>query len=145
MTLLDFSHGPAAALRQLAIELDDNDQRLLDHFFEFVLPSTFPILETNKPGSARTDLIVPALVNNKRYLQCCLSISAQHYKTSMNVQGEQIVNDIMRHRYAAISINDNDDYQQILEARLAMIFFQCSVSRIDDSPQKFHGLSTLIW
>jgi C6 transcription factor Pro1 len=138
MNFFDFSHGVPAAPRQVAIELDENDQRLLDHFIEFVLPSVFPILETNQHGSARTDLILPALESNKCYLHCCLSISAQHYKATMNVQGEQMDNDIMRHRYATISelctaLNRDEEHQQILEAALGMIFFQCSVGRIDDS------------
>ena len=56
----------------------------------------------------------------------------------MNVQGEQMDNDIMRHRYATISelctaLNRDEEHQQILEATLGMIFFQCSVGRIDDS------------
>jgi hypothetical protein len=56
----------------------------------------------------------------------------------MNIQGEQIDNDIMRHRYATISelceaLNRDTDHQEILEATLGMIFFQCSVGRFDDS------------
>ncbi|KAI9731291.1 MAG: Transcriptional regulatory protein pro1 [Claussenomyces sp. TS43310] len=134
----DFSHGVPLATRQVAIELDEGDQRLLDHFIEFVLPSIFPILETNQHGSARSDLILPALESNKCYLHCCLSISAQHLKATMHIQGEQIDNDIMRHRYATISelceaLNQDEDHRQILEATLGMIFFQCSVGRYDDS------------
>ncbi len=138
MNFFDFSHGMPTTTRQVAIELDESDQRLLDHFIEFVLPSIFPILETNQHGSARTDLILPALESNKCYLHCCLSISAQHYKATMNIQGEQMDNDIMRHRYATISelceaLNRDEEHQQILEATLGMIFFQCSVGRFDDS------------
>ncbi|KAH8815194.1 fungal-specific transcription factor domain-containing protein [Xylogone sp. PMI_703] len=134
----DFSHGQATESRQVAIELDEGDQRLLDHFVSEVLPTVFPILETNQHGAARTDLILPALQSNKCYLHCCLSISAQHLKASMNIQGEQIDNDIMRHRYATISelceaLNRDEDHQQILEATLGMIFFQSSVGRLDDS------------
>jgi hypothetical protein len=129
MNYFDFSHDVPVAPRQVAIELDENDQRLLDHFIKFVLPSIFPILETNQHGSsARTDLILPALESNKCYLHCCLSISAQHYKATMNIQGEQMDNDIMRHRYATISelctaLNRDEEHQQILEATLGMIFF----------------------
>lgn len=144
MNFFDFSHGAPASTRQLALELDENDQRLLDHFVEFVLPSIFPILETNRHGSARTDLILPALESNKCYLHCCLSISAQHYKATMNIQGEQIDNDIMRHRYATISelceaLNRDEEHKQILDATLGMIFFQCSVGRFDD------GLPDIPW
>jgi hypothetical protein len=138
MNFFDFSHGPAVGTRQVVIELDEGDQRLLDHFISDVLPTIFPILETNQHGSARSDLVLPALQSNKCYLHCCLSISAQHCKAAMNVQGDQIDNDIMRHRYATISelceaLNRDEDHQQILEATLGMIFFQCSVGRFDDS------------
>jgi hypothetical protein len=134
----DFSHGPPAAVRQVAVELDEGDQRLLDHFVSDVLPTLFPILETNQHGSARTDYILPALESNKCYLHCCLSIAAQHCKATMNIQGEQIDNDIMRHRYATIlelcdALSRDTNHSDILEATLGMIFFQCSVGRLDDS------------
>jgi hypothetical protein len=137
MNFFDFAHGMQTTTRQVAIELDENDQRLLDHFIEYVLPSIFPILETNQHGSARTDLILPALESNKCYLHCCLSISAQHLK-AMSTQNDQIDNDIMRHRYATITelcaaLTRDEEHQQILEATLGMIFFQCSVGRFDDS------------
>ncbi|KAL3423925.1 hypothetical protein PVAG01_05672 [Phlyctema vagabunda] len=138
MNFFDFSHGPAVDTRQVVIELDEGDQRLLDHFISDVLPTVFPILETNQHGSARTDLVLPALQSNKCYLHCCLSIAAQHYKATRNIEGEQIDSDIMRHRYATISelcgaLNRDEEHQQILEATLGMIFFQCSVGRFDDS------------
>ncbi|RDL34590.1 putative Transcriptional regulatory protein pro1 [Venustampulla echinocandica] len=138
INMFDFAHGPAATVRQVAIELDEGDQRLLDHFISDVLPTVFPILETNQHGSVRSDYVLPALQSNKCYLHCCLSIAAQHYKSMMNAQGDQIDNDIMRHRYATISelceaLNRDTDHQAILEATLGMIFFQCSVGRFDDS------------
>jgi C6 transcription factor Pro1 len=137
MSFFDLAHG-IPSTTNVAIELDENDQRLLDHFIEFVLPTIFPILETRQQGSARTDLILPALRSNKCYLHCCLSISAQHYKATMKIQGEQIDNDIMRHRYKTISelceaLNRDEEHHQILEATLGMIFFQCSVGRFDDA------------
>lgn len=136
--LFDFQHGPPTTIRQVAIELDDGDQRLLDHFVSDVLPTVFPILETNQHGSARTDYVLPALQSNKCYLHCCLSIAAQHCKSTLNIQGEQIDNDIMRHRYATISelceaLNRDTNHSEILDATLGMIFFQCSVGRFDDS------------
>lgn len=136
--LFDFSHTPPSSIRQVAIELDEGDQRLLDHFVADVLPTVFPILETNQHGSARTDYVLPALQSNKCYLHCCLSIAAQHCKATMNIQGEQIDSDIMRHRYATISelceaLNRDTDHSSILEATLGMIFFQTSVGRFDDS------------
>lgn len=136
--LFDFSHGPPASIRQVAIELDEGDQRLLDHFVSDVLPTVFPILETNQHGSARTDYVLPALQSNKCYLHCCLSIAAQHFKATNNIQNESIDADIMRHRYATISelcaaLNRDTDHTAILEATLGMIFFQTSVGRFDDS------------
>lgn len=138
MNFFDFAHGPAVDTRQVVIELDESDQRLLDHFISYVLPTIFPILETNQHGSARTDLVLPALQSNKCYLHCCLSIAAQHLKATKNMEDDQIDNDIMRHRYETISelcaaLNRDEEHQQILEATLGMIFFQCSVGRFDDS------------
>jgi hypothetical protein len=67
-----------------------------------------------------------------------LSIAAQHYKAAMGLQGDEIDGDIMRHRYATISslcdaLNKDENHQQILEAALGLIFFQCGVGRFDDS------------
>ncbi|KAK0618122.1 PRO1 protein [Bombardia bombarda] len=138
VNFFDFAHGPSMDSRQVAIELDEGDQRLLDHFIQFVLPTIFPILESNQHGSVSSNLILPALQSNKGYLHCCLSIAAQHYKAAMGLQGEEIDNDIMRHRYATISslcdaLNRDEDHQQILEAALGLIFFQCGVGRFDDT------------
>ncbi|KAI1493174.1 fungal-specific transcription factor domain-containing protein [Biscogniauxia mediterranea] len=151
----DFSHGPTMNSRQVDIELDENDQRLLDHFIQFVLPTIFPILETNQHGSVSSDLILPALQNNKGYLHCCLMIAAQHFKATMNIQGEEIDNDIMRHRHATIlslceALNRDENHQQILEATLGLIFFQCCVGRYDDSlpdipwHQHFQAVNSLV-
>lgn len=138
VNFFDFSHGPSLPNRQVAIELDENDQRLLDHFIQFVLPTIFPILESNQHGSVGSDLILPALQSNQCYLHCCLSIAAQHYKATMNLPGEEIDQDIMRHRYATISalceaLNQDENHQEILEAALGLIFFQCVVGRSDDA------------
>ncbi len=124
--------------QQVAIELDEGDQRLLDHFITHVLPTIFPILESNQHGSVSSELILPALQNNTGYLHCCLSIAAQHFKATHGLQGEEIDGDIMRHRYATISalceaLNQDQNHQQILEAALGLIFFQCGVGRFDDS------------
>lgn len=135
--LFDFSYGSPSSVRQVAFELDEGDQRLLDHFVSAVLPTVFPILETSQHGSVRTGYVLPALQSNKCYLHCCLSIAAQHCKATMNNQGEQIDNDIMRHRYATIlelreALNRDTNHSEILEATLGLIFFQCTVGRPDD-------------
>jgi C6 transcription factor Pro1 len=134
----DFPHGPITPSHQAIIDVEDCDRHLLDHFIQNVLRLIFPILDVNQHGSARDDVIMPALEKNKTYLHCCLSIAALHLKATERIQGEQIDNDIMRHRYATISelceaLNRDTDHHQILEATLGMIFFQCSVGRPDDS------------
>ncbi|ORY65891.1 transcriptional regulatory protein Pro-1 [Pseudomassariella vexata] len=151
----DFSHGPAMNTRQVDIELDENDQRLLDHFIQYVLPIIFPILETNQHGSVGSDLILPALQSNKGYLHCCLMIAAQHLKATMNLQSEEIDNDIMRHRHLTIqalcdALNRDENHQQILEAALGLIFFQSCVGRYDDAlpdiawHQHFQAVNSLV-
>ncbi|KAI0482368.1 PRO1 protein [Xylariaceae sp. FL0804] len=155
VNFFDFANGPAMASRQVDIELDENDQRMLDHFIRSVLPTIFPILETNQHGSVSSDLILPALQNNKSYLHCCLMIAAQHYKATRNIQSEGIDNDIMRHRHATIlslceALNKDENHQQILEATLGLIFFQCCVGRYDDSlpdipwHQHFQAVNSLV-
>ncbi|KAK0729144.1 fungal-specific transcription factor domain-containing protein [Apiosordaria backusii] len=138
VNFFDFAQGPSVSSRQVAIELDEGDQRLFDHFISAVLPTIFPILESNQHGSISSDLVLPALENNKGYLHCCLSIAAQHYKAAMGLEGEEIDGDIMRHRYATISslceaLARDENHQQILEAALGLIFFQCGVGRFDDT------------
>lgn len=135
--VFDFPHGSFSPSHQAMIQVDECDQHLLNHFIDNVLRLIFPILEVNQHGSARSDVILPALESNKTYLHCCLSISALHLKATERIQGEQIDSDIMRHRYATISelceaLNRDTDHAQILEATLGMIFFQCSVGRPDD-------------
>ncbi|GJN77716.1 C6 sexual development transcription factor (pro1) [Purpureocillium lilacinum] len=144
VNFFDFSHGPHDSTGQIRIELEEHDQRLLEHFIQFVLPTIFPILESNQHGSVGSDLILPALQSNSVYLHCCLSIAAQHLKTHANVSGDEIDNDIMRHRYATIfslceALKRDENHQQILEATLGLIFFQCIVGRFDD------GLLDIAW
>ncbi|KAL8637672.1 MAG: hypothetical protein Q9228_005080 [Teloschistes exilis] len=134
----DFSHGAPQASQQALIQVDDCDRPLLDHFIDNVLRLIFPILEVNQHGSARSEVILPALESNRCYLHCCLSVSAIHLKSTRGLQGEQIDSDIMRHRYAAITelceaLKLDANHQQILEATLGMIFFQCSVGRPGDA------------
>ncbi|CEJ82557.1 hypothetical protein VHEMI02616 [[Torrubiella] hemipterigena] len=141
----DFAHGPAAQeTRQVRVELEENDQRLLDHFIKFVLPTIFPILEANQHGAVVSDLVLPALQSNSIYLHCCLSIAAQHIKMTAKESEEAVDEDIMRHRYATIwslceALKTDENHQQILEASLGLIFFQCVVGRPND------GLLDIPW
>ena len=134
----DFNHSPST---QVAIELDEGDQRLLDHFVQSVLPTIFPILEANQHSNVGSDLILPALQNNKGYLHCCLSTAAQHLKATLGPDApghRSLDNDIMKHRYETIAslcdaLNKDENHQQILEATLGLIFFQCCVGRFGDT------------
>ncbi|KAL2113660.1 hypothetical protein VUR80DRAFT_3114 [Thermomyces stellatus] len=133
----DFSHGPPMTSRQVAIELDENDQRLFDHFVQHVLPSIFPILESNQHGSVGSDLVLPALQTNRSYLHCCLAVAAQHLKATTAVSADDVDQDIMRHRYATISslcdaLNRDESHEEVLEATLGLISFQSVVGRLDD-------------
>ncbi|CAI4216468.1 unnamed protein product [Parascedosporium putredinis] len=128
---------------QVVIELDETDQRLLDHFIQAVLPTIFPILDSNQHGSVGSDLVLPALQTNRSYLHCCLGIAAQHLKAT-SVTSDDIDQDIMRHRYATIStlceaLSQDENHQEILEATLGLIFFQSIVGRLDD------GLPDIPW
>ena len=134
----EFPHGPVTPDHETIINVDEGDKYLLSHFFDKVLKLIFPILDANQHGSARTDVILPALESNRAYLHCCLSIAATHMKATQGLTGEQIDNDVVRHRYAAISelceaLGLDTNHAQILEATLGMIFFQCSVGRPDDT------------
>jgi hypothetical protein len=133
----DFAHAPAPR-PLVAIDLDESDQGLLDHFISDVLPTVFPILEASQQGWVWTDYILPALQSNKYYLHCCLSVAAQHYGATRNVQGGQIDEKIRHHLHATISelcaaLNRDTEHASMLEATLGMIIFQCSVGRSDDA------------
>jgi hypothetical protein len=134
----DFAHDPISPAHKSMIQVDECDQHLLNHFIDNVVRLIFPVLEVNQHGSARSDVILPALESNKTYLSCCLSISALHLKTTQGIQSEQLDNDIMRHKFATINqlceaLQFDSEHAKILEATLGMIFFQCSVGRSEDS------------
>ncbi len=155
LNLFDFTHGPFTPSHQAVIQVDECDRHLLSHFLDNVVRLIFPILEVNRHGSARADVILPALESNRTYLHCCLSIAAQHLKATEQLSSEEADGDIMRHRYATISelceaLGRDSDHAHILEATLGMIFFQCSVGRPDDSlpdipwHQHFQAATSLI-
>lgn len=132
----DFGAAPQNSQHAM-IPVDESDRKLLDHFIDKVLRLIFPILDVNQHGSVKAEVILPSLESNKCYLHCCLSVAAIHLKTTEGLQTEQIDNDIMNHRYQTVSelcqaLNLDTNHQQILEATLAMIFFQCLVGRPDD-------------
>ena len=151
-----FAHAPPpplASSHSVHIEVDDCDRPLLDHFIDNVLRLTLPIYEVNRPGSARSAVVLPALSTNKCYLHCCLSMAAIHLKSTQRRTDEQIDGDIMRHRVEcvqALCAAINDDHHQVLDATLGMIFFPCSVggaeSDLPDIPwhSHFEAASSLV-
>jgi hypothetical protein len=150
-----YPHGSISPNHEAVINVDDCDQYLLNHFFDNVLKLIFPILDANQHGSARSDVIIPALESNSAYLHCCLCIAATHMKATRSLDGDQIDKDIVRHRYAAISelceaLGQDTNHAGILEATLGMIFFECSVGRPNDAlpdvpwHQHFEAVSNLV-
>ncbi|EER22958.1 Fungal Zn binuclear cluster domain containing protein [Coccidioides posadasii C735 delta SOWgp] len=130
-----FTHAP---VHISTIHVEDRDRPLLDHFFEKVVRLIFPILEAKRPGAVRSEVILPAIESNKCYLHCCLSSTGVHLKATQQLSSESIDNEILRHRYQTVSelckaLNEDTNHSDILEATLAMIFFQCAVGRPDDS------------
>jgi hypothetical protein len=125
----DFNHY-ASPPTPSYIPVEGGDRQLLDHFLQDVQRLIFPIL--NLHGTARQDVVLPALLNNSCYRHCCLSIAALHMKTTQHLTGahaECVDQDITRHRYKTISglceaLAKDTDHLQILEATLGMILFQ---------------------
>lgn len=131
----EFTHEP---VHVSTIHVEDRDRPLLDHFFEKVVRLIFPVLEAKRPGAVRSEIVLPAIESNKCYLHCCLGSTGVHLKATQPVNRETIDSDILRHRYETVSelckaLNEDANHDDILEATLAMIFFQCAVGRPDDS------------
>ncbi|GAB7355241.1 hypothetical protein MBLNU459_g5792t1 [Dothideomycetes sp. NU459] len=129
--------GQVTPTHEAIIDVEESDRPLLDHFIDQVSKLIFPILGANQ-HSGRADVILQPLESNRCYLHCCLSVAGIHKKATQNLSGEHIDSEIMRHRYATISelceaLNQDTNHEQILEATLGMIFFQCSVGRPDDA------------
>ncbi len=151
----EFPHDSLSPNHEAVINVEECDQYLLNHFFDKVLKLIFPVLNANQHGSARTDVILPALESNTAYLHCCLSIAATHMKSTQSINNEQLDKDIVRHRYVVISelcaaLSQDTNHAGILEATLGMIFFECSVGRPDDAlpeipwHQHFQAVTNLV-
>ena len=149
----DFPHAPFSPSHQAVIDVEEGDRYLLDHFLEQVSRLVFPIMDVNQPGSARTNMMLPALESNKCYLECCLSTAALHLKACGQAT-ESTDNDIMRHRCTLISelceaFNRDTEHSQTLEAMLGLIVFQTAVGTPNDGlpdipwHQHFQGAHTL--
>lgn len=123
-----------------SIPVTGHDRPLLEHFIDNVLRLAFPVLEVHAQGHARLQLILDSLKDNKSYFHCCLSVSAIHLKTTMNVNSDRIDQDIMHHRYEAVSqlcktLSNDAEHKHTLDATLAMVFFHCSVGAPGDEYQ----------
>lgn len=140
-----------------SIELDEQDNDLLKHFFENVLGLIFPIMDVNEIGSVSSRVVIPALKSNKVYLSTCLASAAIHLKsiTPSSSSSSDLDLNINKHRFAAIqqlceSLNHEDEHDQNLEATLALITQSCIVGSVkDDLPhipwhKHFEAAVTLI-
>jgi len=115
----------------------DRDQLLLNHFVTNVLQLMLPVLEVNIP-CAQQNFVLPALQNNRAFLHSCLAVSAMHLKATRDIEGNDVDEDILRHRKSTIeelceSMNTNSDQMQLLEAILGIILFRSSVGSADDT------------
>ena len=109
--------------------------RMWSHF-------SFPVLEINRPGLAKTQIIEPALASNRCYLHCCLHIAAEHLKSTKRFEGQEAEDELIRIRGAAVlalhselekeSMGQVLDYRQLLDATLPMTIYKSAVGRADD-------------
>ena len=134
-----FAHQPPAATQTVAIDVEERDRPLLNHFLENVLGLLFPVLEINRPGVVRSELALPSLASNRCYLHCCLSVAAEHLKSTRSLEGQEAEDEVMRIRGATVNVlnselqKDSLDYRQLLEATLAMTIYKSAVGRPDEA------------
>ncbi|KAL4963317.1 Zn(II)2Cys6 transcription factor [Aspergillus stella-maris] len=137
----EFPEGPLSYYLEAKMSSNERERYLLYHFVDNVLRLVFPILDLHKQGPSRARDILHSLETNISYYHCCLSVAAIHLKTVKKQRGKRVENDIMRHRYAAVSklnkaLYADNGHDTILDATLAMIFFHCSVGspEVDSLP-----------
>jgi C6 transcription factor Pro1 len=129
------------------IPLEDADRPLFSYMLTNVLPLLFPILNANQHGSVRSDILLPALENNKAYLHSCLTAAAVHQRAALGRPGHPAVSeadvatvegDIVRHKFAFVqevvtALSNDTHHVEILEATLGMIGFSTCVGRAPPS------------
>ena len=130
--------------QQVAIDVEPCDKPLLDHFLQNVVPLLFPVLEINRPGFARSEIILPALERNRCYLHCCLHIAAEHLKSTKCFEGQEAEDELIRIRGAAVlalhseiekeSMGQILDHRSLLDATLPMTIYKSAVGRPEDHP-----------
>ena len=136
-------HQPPVTTPPVTIDVDERDRPLLNHFLENVLGLLFPILEMHRPGMAKAELALPNLATNPCYLQACLSVAAEHLRSTRSLEGQEADDEVMRIRGAMVNVlnselqkgasGENLDYRQLLEATLAMTIYKCTVGRPDET------------
>lgn len=136
-SLNNYALQPLSSFLQTPVPVIGNDRLLLDHFIDNILRLAFPILESHLQGPERLLAILESLKSNRSYFHCCLSVSAIHLKTTMNIKSNRIDHDIMRHRYEAVSqlcrsLSNESKHEQTLDGTLAMVFFHCAVGAPGD-------------
>ncbi|KAL3469783.1 fungal-specific transcription factor domain-containing protein [Aspergillus californicus] len=128
----EFPGRPLSLHLQGKMSSNNREDFLLRHFVDSVLQLLFPILDLHREGPSRARDILHSLETNKSYYHCCLSVAAIHLKTVKKQRGKRVSDEIMRHRYAAVSelqkaLMADNGHDTILDATLAMLFFQSSV------------------
>ncbi|KAF5704670.1 transcriptional regulatory protein pro-1 [Fusarium mundagurra] len=124
--------------QECSLESDGKDQSLREYFIQFILPTIFPIFDSNQHRQASSELILSILESNGAFRHCCLCVAAQHLKSHTNGSNstEQIDKEIMRHRYASIealrALKKDEKHQQTLETTLGLAFSQAIVGHYDD-------------
>lgn len=129
------------------IPLEDNDRPLFSYMLTHVVPLLFPILNANQHGRYRSDILLPALENNKAYLHSCLMAAAVHQKASLGSPEQPPVHEteladiedsIVHHRYSFVqevvaALFNDTSHVELLEATLGMISFSTCVGRAPPS------------
>ncbi|KAF5860918.1 hypothetical protein ETB97_000897 [Aspergillus alliaceus] len=118
-------------------DIDPRERRLVFHFVDNVLGMIFPVLDVHQKGVARFKEVLKSMEENKSYYHCTLSVSAIHLKSMPGMNREEMENDVVHHRFQAISylcqsLNADHGHDTMLDATLAMIFFHASVGRPHD-------------
>lgn len=133
------------------IHVEACDKPLLDHFLQNVVPLLYPIMEVNRPGFARSEIILPLLERNRCYLHCCLHIAAEHLKSTKCFEGQEAEDELIRIRGAAVfalhseiekeSMGQCLDHRSLLDATLPMTVYKSAVGRPEDHPLEvpWHG------
>ena len=93
----------------------------------------------NRPGFARSKIVLPLLEKNRCYLHCCLHIAAEHLKSIKRFEGQEAEDELIRIRGAAVfalhaeiekeSMGQTLDHLSLLDATLPMTIYKSAVGR----------------